>query len=230
MVRNEKVEVNLKHIFKDWSHYLNVLLTSKYIINLISFINHVYKVKHIFPINKESLFRPFQLLSFYKVRVVIIGKEPYHSKVNTGIPFAQEDCIFELEKGLSNIEKCIERTQYDKFNLYMDTKLTEWLEQGVLPLYSSLTVEKDKPGSHLIYWRNFIREVVKAISLNRNGIIFILWGEEGQYFKQFINKDKHYILEYSLPDSVDKDWNCTNFSECNSIIKDNNGEEFCIKW
>ncbi len=228
-----KLDIDYRDIFKEWTHYLNILLTSTYMHNLMVFLNESYKSRMLYPQKKNVIFKPFQLVNFYKVRVVILGKEPYNDNVNTGIPFAQRDNIFVgFENATYQIEKTIEETQYNGFRLNIDTTLENWTNQGVLPLYAAMTVEKDKSGSNLLHWRNFTREIIKALSTNRTGIIYCLWGEEAQYFKQFINEDSNYILEASNPQNIKKinKWDCNHFKEINEIITENNGSDFCIKW
>lgn len=228
-----KLNIDFKSIFNDWCHYLNILLVSKYMHNLMVFLNEAYKSRNIYPTNKLNVFKPFQLVSFNKVRVVIIGREPYNDKINTGIPFAQQDGFaLNLQNSFHHIEENIKSSIYDSFKLSMDTELEHWTRQGVLPLYSALTVEKNKTGSHLMHWRNFTREVIKALNNNRTGIIYCLWGEEAQYFKKFINDNSNFILECDNPQYIEKSnkWDCNHFTEINKIITENNGSDFNIKW
>ena len=228
---NYNLNIDYKVIFKDWTHYLNKLLTSNYMYNLMIFVQESYKFKFIYPKDKNSLFKPFSSIKFQDVRVIIISDEPYQNTVNNGIPIANKTSFFELERGLNKVERNIEKNHYDGLNLYMDSTLKHWYEQGILTLYSAFTVERGKKGSHQIQWRNFTREIVKALSDNKTGLIFLLWGKEAQEFKSCINRKVHYILEDNGPNIDNKlDWNCTHFEDVNKIIEEHNGKEFCIKW
>ena len=223
--------MNFKEIMGDWCHPLNSLLTSNYMSKLLIFLEESYNLKDIRP-HKKNVFKPFRETKFSDLKVVIIGDEPYHSFKSTGIAYANPESILDLEGSLAKIEKCIERTCYDDFKLHMHTDLLHWCHQGVLPIYSSLTVETAKKGSHHIYWKNFIRELIKSINSDKTGIIFMLWGEKARSFKHLIGKN-HYIMEFHDPMwAVQRglDWNCPHFKHANGIIKNNNGEEFCIKW
>jgi uracil-DNA glycosylase len=223
---------NYKSIVGDWFHPLYSLLSSPYMQKLISLLDYNYSTKHIRP-NKKNVFKAFRDCKFKDLRIVIIGNEPYHNYNSTGIAYATPDSFMELSPTFNKIEKCIERTVCDNLKLSINTDLNHWTEQGILPIYTSLTVEKGIPGSNRIYWKNFIREVINTINSEKTGIIFLLWGKEASDFKHLINDKIHDVMTYSEPSiavQTGKDWNCPHFNKVNQLITERNGSEFVIKW
>lgn len=228
---NYKLEVDYKSLFKTWYEPLKELFNTDYMYNMMVFLNEGYKIKSFRPA-KQDIFRVFNLVNFSDIRVIIIGDEPYHDDTNIGIAYGQKDSLVPNNE-IVDIEKCIERTCYDKFNLHMDSTLVHWLEQGVLPLHASLTVQQGIAGSHKFHWREFMRHLIQVVNIQKPGTIFMLWGDDAKYYKQYINPAKHYILEAdSVTETVAKgwDWNSDCFAKCNKIITDTNGREFQIEW
>jgi uracil-DNA glycosylase len=224
--------MDFKKIMGDWCHPLNSLLTSPYMTKLLSFLEGSFDTKHIRP-NQKNVFKAFRLTKFSDLKVVIIGNEPYHNYNSTGIAYANPDTFMDVDPPLAKIEQCIERTVYNHFKLSIDTELEHWCEQGVLPIYTSLTIEQGLPGSHRIYWKNFLREVITTINNEKMGVIFLLWGKEANDLKYLINDKVHDIMSYHEPTlavQMGKDWKCPHFKEVNNLITERNGKEFNINW
>jgi len=218
---------------KAWVRALNPLLISEYMTNLMYFINESYKVQRISP-NKIRVFDSFFYCPITDLQVVILGKEPYFTSHATGLAFGNDDKVGQnFSPELVKILETIEEQINNGLRINMEPTLEFWEYAGVLLLNSALTVQDGKPGSHLEYWRNFTREVIKTISKNKTNIIFCLWGEEAQYFKQYINEDKHFIFECESPTKAveeDRKWNCNHFVEINKLIAKINGPDCCIPW
>jgi uracil-DNA glycosylase len=108
--------------------------------------------------------------------------------------------------------------------------LTHWAEQGVLLLNAALTVEEAKPNSHQKIWTDFTDAVIKTISENSKGVIFLLWGKFAQDKKKLIDTQKHYVLEAAHPSPLAGDAFLGNkhFSKSNAILIENGKEP--IDW
>lgn len=228
---NYKLDIDYSKLFETWYQPLSKMLLSDYMYNMMVFLHEGYKFKDIVP-KKEHVFHVFRKIKYNDVRVIIIGEEPYKDDTNMGIPYGQNDSLV-LNQEILEIQECIERTCYDKFNLNIDTRLNHWLDQGVLPLYSSLTGEIGIEGKHKYHWREFIRSIILNFNESKPGMIYMLWGDDANYFKQYINPNTSYILNAeSVKDCIKnkKMWHTQNFIECNEIIEKCNGKELCIKW
>ena len=231
-----KVNINVDYnqlLGKSWAGVLEPLLTSPYMSDLMSFLHESYKIQNVRP-NKREVFDAFKFTPFTDVRVVIIGKEPYQNFKSMGLAFGNLDKIGkEFSPELLKIFDVIEKTIYNGLRIYSDPSLSYWAYQDVMMLNSALTVEVGEDGSHLKYWRNFIREFVKITNEWKTGLIYCLWGEEAQYFKQYINTDKNYVLECEHPSTAvaeNRDWDCNHFVEINEILNKLNGDSEEIDW
>ena len=168
---------------------------------------------------KDQIFRALDLTPINTVRVVILGQEPYHGEnqanglafsvnKNMMIPPSLKNIFKELQDDLG-----IENTHGD---------LTKWAKQGVLLLNSVLTTEKDKPGAHFNKgWETYTDTIIRQISDERNGVIFLLWGKKAQEKKSLINTEKHVILEASHPSPQTQGFlGCKHFSKVNELLEE----------
>ena len=174
---------------------------------------------------KEQLFNAFSLTPISSVKVVIIGQDPYHGEgeanglafsVNPGIkiPPSLRNIFKELKSDLG-----IERT---------NTDLTDWAQQGVLLLNTTLTVAKDKPLSHADFgWDKFTDYVIQKIAMKESSVVFILWGKHAQKKKLLIPQKHHLIIESAHPSPLGAHrgfWDSKPFSKANGFLLDR------IKW
>lgn len=228
---NYKLEIDYKDLFKSWFEPMSELFTTSYMYNMMVFLNEAYKLKIIRPL-KSDVFKAFRDVDYSDVRVIIIGDEPYHDDTNIGLAYGQRESLV-MNQEMIEIESCIERNHPEQFNLYVDSSLKHWTEQGVLPLHASLTVENNIRGSHKFHWREFIRHFIQVINDNKPGTIFMLWGDDAKYYKKYINQANNYVLEAdSVMENVKKGWGWDTdcFAKCNKILTDLNGKEYQIKW
>lgn len=170
-----------------------------YMINLYSFLNKEFKTKIIYP-KFDDIFNCFKITPFDRVRVVILGQDPYCGENQAhGLAFSVlPGCS--LPDSLVNIYKEL----YDDLGIVIKKRgcLTKWAEQGVLLLNSSLTVESGKPGSHAnIGWEFFTNKVIKILSARDRKIIFVLWGKDALSKQEFIDVKKHSLISSSHPSS-----------------------------
>lgn len=174
--------------------------------------------KVIFPPGPE-IFKAFELTSVDQVKVVILGQDPYHGYGQAmGLSFSVPDNV-PAPPSLKNIFKEIE----DDLGIRMSGRpnLENWARQGVLLLNSILTVRSGEASSHSgIGWQQFTDAVVRYISDNCNGVVFLLWGNYARSKKELIDTSRHYVLEAAHPSPLARGafFGCRHFSRTNEIL------------
>lgn len=175
------------------------------------------------------IFNAFDQTPFEKVKVVILGQDPYHGPGQAmGLCFSVPREI-PVPASLKNIYKEINRDLGLLIPRHGD--LTSWTTQGIFLLNAILTVEKNQAGSHSkIGWHLFTDAVIKTLSDHRNGLIFLLWGNYARSKKPLIDPQRHTILEAAHPSPLARDAfkGCSHFSKTNSILS--NQGETPINW
>ncbi len=180
----------------DWDEILGEEMKKKYFQALTSFVDQAYQNKLVAP-PKERLFYAFQKTPFADVRVVIIGQDPYPEEgVATGLAFATF-AQNKIPRSLENIQKLLREDQDKKLQ---DKELEHWAEQGVFLLNTILTTEVGKVNSHRdIGWEVFTNAVIKKISDQKEGVVFVLLGKQAQTKEELIDKEKHHIIKTTHP-------------------------------
>ncbi|MBP5479115.1 MAG: uracil-DNA glycosylase [Bacteroidaceae bacterium] len=180
-----------------WQAHLQKEFDKPYFENLIAFVKQEYAHHTVYPPGR-LIFNAFNLCPFDKVKVVLIGQDPYHEPGQAhGLCFSVNDGV-QFPPSLNNIFKEIK----DDTGADIPTSgnLTRWAEQGVLLLNATLTVREHMAGSHQKHgWEEFTDEVIRTISNEREGIVFILWGSYAQSKAQLIDSSKHFILKSAHP-------------------------------
>jgi uracil-DNA glycosylase len=165
------------------------------------------------------IFNAFNLTPWHQVKVVILGQDPYHN------PGEAMGLSFSVPRGMSipaslrNIYKEMHTDIGAPIPTHGD--LTAWAEQGVLLLNAMLTVEKNQPASHKdIGWQTFTDAVIKALSDEQEGLVFLLWGKFAQGKKALIDTQKHHVLEAAHPSPLARDAfkGCKHFSRTNELL------------
>ncbi len=218
--------MNVK-IEKSWEKALKNEFKSQWFKELADFVREQYtKGIPVYPPPK-NIFRAFELTPFSKVRVVILGQDPYHGPGQAmGLSFSVSKDI-PNPPSLKNIFKEIESDLGHKALAQTKEKgdLTFWAEQGVLLLNASLTVEKAKAGSHSEKgWQKLTDAVIKKLSDEREGVVFLLWGNFARKKKILIDTNRHYILEAPHPSPLSAHagfFGSKHFSKCNVLLKQN---------
>lgn len=166
------------------------------------------------------IFNAFELTPFDKVRVVILGQDPYHRPGEAeGLSFSVPEGV-QLPPSLKNIYKEISADT----GLDLSRKsgsLRGWAEQGVFLLNSILTVRAAEAASHSkLGWQTFTDAVIKAISDGKNGVVFLLWGRFARDKKVLIDTSRHYVLEAAHPSPLAGGafFGCRHFSKTNEIL------------
>lgn len=208
-------------IASDWKVYLKKEFKKPYFLNLINFIKFEYKNYVCYPAGGE-IFSAFSHCRFEKIKVVILGQDPYHGKNQAnGLSFSVRPGI-SIPPSLQNIFKEIEEDLNKPFPKNGD--LSRWANQGVLLLNATLTVRKASAGSHQNKgWEIFTDAVIKLISDYRENLVFLLWGAYAQKKGMIINKTKHYVLTSAHPSPFSSHkgfFGCKHFSKANSFLKE----------
>lgn len=180
-----------------WQEILKDEFDKEYFEKLTKFVKQEYATTKVYPEGK-NIFRAFELCPFDKVKVVILGQDPYHGpKQANGLCFSVGEGI-PLPPSLQNIYKEIESDTGAK--MPSSGSLDNWSRQGVLLLNATLTVRANKPGSHQHQgWEEFTDAAIKAVSEKKEHVVFILWGKYAQEKGKVINAQKHFILSAPHP-------------------------------
>jgi uracil-DNA glycosylase len=176
----------------------------------------------VFPAQDE-IFRALQLTSFDRVKVVLIGQDPYHGAGQAhGLAFSVPDGV-KTPPSLRNIFKEICADIYDGADRAMLTDLSRWANQGVLLLNATLTVAEGKAGSHQhLGWQTLTDQIVATLSAEHQQLVFLLWGAHAQKKGIFVDRDRHLVLETVHPSPLSAYrgfFGCRHFSRTNAYLK-----------
>lgn len=177
------------NIHPSWRSALQKEFDQPYFESLMTFVDNAYAASTVFP-PENKIFEAFNRTPFDKVKVVILGQDPYHEPDQ-----AQGLCFYVPPRvkpppSLRNIAK----------ELGKMPDLLSWADQGVLLLNATLTVEAHKAGSHQKKgWETFTDAAVKALAEKRDNLVFILWGAYAQKKGEFIDRTRHLIVESAHP-------------------------------
>jgi uracil-DNA glycosylase len=210
------------NIEASWKRILEKETEKEYFKNLTDFVKKEYSTANVFP-HPKDIFRSFDMCPFDTVRVVILGQDPYHGpKQANGLSFAVHSGII-LPPSLKNIFKEIQSDM--GYAPYPDGDLSRWAKQGVLLLNAILTVRADEPGSHQKKgWEEFTDAAINALSAERQGIVFILWGNYAKKKGSIIDRTKHLVIESAHPSpfsAYDGFFGSKPFSKTNAYLKEN---------
>ena len=169
--------------------------------SVLSKLGPEYKRKPICPA-QNSVFKAFEVCPYDKLKVVMLGQDPFPQKgVATGILFGNKKGTRDenLSPSLQIVKEAAINFEIPHNCIIFDPTLESWAKQGILMINSALTVEMNKIGSHVMLWRPFIASLLKKLSENKTGIIYVLFGKQAQTFKPYINKRFNTILEENHP-------------------------------
>lgn len=216
---------------KSWYDALKNEFERPYFQILVDTVKREYKGNvPIYP-KGSQIFRAMDMLPIHKVKVVILGQDPYHGEGQA------EGLAFSVPKGMTpppslvNIKNEI-KSDLGRDSIIKDGNLVPWVEQGVLLLNTTLTVRKSQAGSHAnIGWETFTDAIISVLNKEMENIVFMLWGSHARRKGAMIDRSKHFILEapHPSPLSVYRGfYGCKHFSKANTylISKDNSP----IRW
>lgn len=206
-------------IEQSWKQALQEEFDKPYFAGLVRFL-HEEKAqgKVVFPPGGK-IFRAFELTPLDRVKVVIIGQDPYHGDGQAmGLSFSVPDGV-PAPPSLKNIFREIETDL--GIQMSGSPNLEPWARQGVLLLNAILTVRRAKAASHSgIGWQEFTDAVIRTISERREGVVFLLWGNYARSKRDLIDHSRHYVLEAAHPSPLARGafFGCRHFSRTNDLL------------
>ncbi|HEX7414331.1 MAG TPA: uracil-DNA glycosylase [Bacteroidia bacterium] len=206
-------------IEEGWLHALKDEFKKDYFLKLKAFLTEEKKQYRLFPPGNH-IFNAFNLTSFHNVKVVILGQDPYHGFGQAhGLCFSVPDGV-KAPPSLKNIFKEI------KDDVGIDIpptgNLSPWARQGVLLLNATLTVRENQAGSHQNKgWEVFTDAVIKKLSDEKTGLVFLLWGNYAKQKAALIDVQKHHVLTAPHPSPLARGgfFGCKHFSKTNEFLK-----------
>jgi uracil-DNA glycosylase len=207
-------------IGQSWKDALADEFGKPYFESLVRFLHkEKSEGKKIFPPGSQ-IFRAFDLTPLDQVKVVILGQDPYHGLGQAhGLSFSVPEGV-PAPPSLKNIFKEIESDMGLKMSGYPN--LENWAGQGVLLLNAVLTVRCGEAASHSrIGWEQFTDAVIRYISDNCNGVVFMLWGNFARGKKDLIDSSRHCVLEAAHPSPLARGafFGCRHFSKANAYLQ-----------
>lgn len=221
--------MNVK-IDNSWREHIGAEFEKPYFSALTDFVRHEYTTTTCYPPG-SLIFNAFNLCPFDRVKVVIIGQDPYHEPGQAqGLSFSVPEGV-PLPPSLQNIFKEI---QLDLGKPMPPTgDLTRWAEQGVLLLNATLTVRAHQAASHQRHgWEQFTDAAIRALNAERENLVFILWGGYARSKAQLIERSRHLVLESVHPSPLSANrggwFGNHHFSQCNAYLREHGEQE--IDW
>lgn len=205
-----------------WLHVLENEFEKPYMKVLKSFLlEEKQKGFTVYPKNGD-IFNAFNHTPFDKVKVVILGQDPYHGQGQAhGLSFSVQKGIA-VPPSLKNIYKELSE-EFSDFKTPNHGDLTSWADQGVLLLNATLTVRAHEAGSHQNKgWEIFTDHVISVLSAQRSGLVFLLWGRYAQQKESLIDTKKHFVLKAAHPSpfsAYNGFFGSNHFSKANEILK-----------
>ncbi len=208
----------------DWFELLVDEFEKPYFRNLMAFLEDEYTrfPDSIFP-NKKDVFNAFNACDLSKVRVVILGQDPYPTRGHAnGLSFSVQETVHPFPKSLKNIFNELESDL--GLPIPENGNLQRWANQGVLLLNSTLTVQEGKPESHAKKgWERFTDAVLQKLNEKQKNIVYLLWGSKAQSKSEFLNNNENLILTAPHPSPLSAYrgfFGCNHFSKTNNFLRE----------
>jgi uracil-DNA glycosylase len=225
-METQKIEPKIN---ESWKNVLIEEFNLPYFYSLRNFLIEEKKQFTVYPPGNQ-IFSAFDITPFNSVKVVILGQDPYHGKGQAhGLCFSVPPGITP-PPSLVNIFKEIQ----NDLGIPMPShgNLENWARQGVLLLNATLTVRANQPGSHQNKgWEMFTDQVIRTLSRDKSGLVFLLWGKFAQAKEYLIDSKKHFILKAAHPSPYSASsgfFGCRLFSKTNEILRGQGKDE--INW
>lgn len=221
--------MNVK-IDNSWREHIGAEFEKPYFSMLTDFVRHEYTTTTCYPPG-SLIFNAFNLCPFDRVKVVIIGQDPYHE------PGQAQGLSFSVPEGVPfppSLQNIFKEIQFDLGKPMPPTgDLTRWAEQGVLLLNATLTVRAHQAASHQRHgWEQFTDAAIRALNTERENLVFILWGGYARSKAQLIDRSRHLVLESVHPSPLSANrggwFGNHHFSQCNAYLREHGEQE--IDW
>lgn len=222
----EKIDPKIE---ESWKAVLTEEFSQPYFHNLREFLLEERKQYSIFPPG-QCIFNAFDKTPFSKVKVIILGQDPYHG------PGQAHGLCFSVPAGIAPPPSLVNIFKEIHADLNIPVpkhgNLEKWAEQGVLLLNATLTVRANQAGSHQKKgWEQFTDKVIQILSREKTGLVFILWGRYAQAKESLIDTSKHHVLKGPHPSPLSAYagfFGCKHFSKANELLRKQMLEE--IDW
>ena len=208
-------------ISNDWLPVLAPEFRKPYYKDLFQFVQTEYQTRQIFP-PAQDLFNALHLTPLSKVKVVILGQDPYHGDGQAhGLCFSVRPDV-DIPPSLINIY----RELHDDLGCRMPDNgcLTKWADQGVLLLNTVLTVRAHQAGSHRGHgWEQFTDAILRAVNSQNRPVVYMLWGAPAQAKRQMLDNPRHLVLTAPHPSPLSAYrgfFGCRHFSQCNAFLEE----------
>lgn len=221
--------MTLDEYFGDW---MNVIDRTE-LNNVMAKVGQEYRRKPLCPAQSD-VFRAFELCPLNDLKVVMLGQDPYPQKgVATGVLFGNRKEVDEgnLSPSLNVVKEAAINFEVPHYCITFDQTLESWAKQGILMLNSALTVEMNKIGSHVMFWRPFIAKLLKKLSNKEPGIIYVLFGSQAQTFTPYINIRNSIVVKTEHPAwyaRTNQKMPSKLFLDINKVLKEKYGKG--IEW
>lgn len=209
----------------DWSQVLKEEFAKPYFGELVRRVRQEYRTATVYP-PQGSVFRAFLMTPYQRVRVVLLGQDPYHGPGQAmGMSFSVPPGV-PLPPSLQNIYQEL----WNDLDIPPSTSgyLGSWAEQGVFLLNSSLTVRKGQAGSHrALGWQQFTDAVIEKLGEREAPMVFLLWGADARSKVPLIKGHQHLILQASHPSPLSAFrgfFGCRHFSKANAFLQQHYGQ------
>lgn len=206
-------------IEESWKNLLNDEFAAEYFIKLTEFVRQEYRSGTVYP-PASLIFNAFNLCPIDRIRVVIIGQDPYHGPGQAhGLCFSVREGV-DFPPSLINIFREIEQDM--GYKPLQSGNLGRWARQGVLLLNATLTVRAHQAGSHQKKgWEQFTDASIAAVNRTRENVVFLLWGAYAQKKGEAIDRTRHLVLESVHPSPLSASrgfFGNRHFSRCNDYL------------
>lgn len=208
-------------IDNDWLPCIKQEFTKPYYKELYTFVKHEYDTRIIYP-PAEDIFNAFHFTPLSKVKVMILGQDPYHNENQAhGLSFSVLPTQKDIPPSLVNIYQEL----HDDLGCYIPNNgyLKKWADQGVLLLNTVLTVRAHQANSHQGKgWEQFTDAVIEAVNAQDRPIVYLLWGRPAQSKIPMLTNSKHLILKAPHPSPLSAYrgfFGCRHFSKCNEFLE-----------
>ena len=207
-------------IAQDWKEVLNEEFSKPYFEELVDFVKAEYAAGTVYPAG-GNIFRAFDKCPFDKIKVVVIGQDPYHG------PGQANGLCFSVGRGVQfppSLQNIFKEVQSDIGTPIPESgELDRWAEQGVLLLNAVLTVRAHQAASHAGHgWERFTDAVVRAIAERKDHVVYMLWGSYAQKKGAIANPSNNLILKAVHPSPLSAYrgfFGCKHFSEANRYLE-----------
>ncbi|WP_249870925.1 uracil-DNA glycosylase [Oceanobacillus saliphilus] len=221
--------MNEQMLKNDWAEILKPEFDKPYYSELRAFLKEEYATETIYPAI-DDIFNALHYTPFQKVKVIILGQDPYHGPNQAhGLSFSVQPEV-KLPASLRNIFKELQNDL--GYSIPGHGYLIEWAKQGVLLLNTVLTVKAGQAHSHKNRgWEIFTDQVIKSLNTKHDSVVFILWGSAAQKKAEMIDTSKHFIITAPHPSPLSAYrgfFGSSPFSQTNNLLRKAGLEE--INW